>query len=249
MSMHKTPGIHIPRSMARRSRETFKAATQGIALFEGAAIITDLEAFEKALQAYKEGTALVERHVHAVRRVWGKARLAKPVQAEAPPADSGAAAVQALQAPQAWQPSGASIAAGQQVQQRIFEHPDNQSVSAFAKLVCKTPQAVYDDIRARKLLSLKLSERKQRVPAWQAEPKVRQFVAQVLALAPTLDAWTVYQALVAPVGVLGGLSLVQACQQGLHAPERLAEIFLAELGLVPAAGALALAQAPAAPGG
>lgn len=139
----------------------------------------------------------------------------------------------ALLAPQAWAPSERQLALGQRLKQAILAQPDQDTVKAFAARVGKSASAVYKRIEQRKLLSLRLSEREQRVPNWQSDYSVRAMVGQALCDHPELDTWTAYQAFIAPVGVLGGLNLVQACQQGLHPLERLLTIFRAELGLQP----------------
>jgi hypothetical protein len=139
----------------------------------------------------------------------------------------------ALVAPQAWLPSDRQLASGQRVQQAILAQPEQLTVKEFAKQVGKSVTAVYAAIAQRRLLSLRLNERTQRIPSWQADLQVRRMVGRALREHPELDTWTAHQAFTAPVGVLGGLSLVQACQQGLHTPDRLLAIFRAELGLQP----------------
>jgi hypothetical protein len=148
----------------------------------------------------------------------------------------------ALVAPQAWVPSERQLASGRRVQQAILDQPEQVTVKAFAEQVGKSVTAVYTAIAQRRLLSLRLNERTQRIPSWQADLHVRRMVGRALREHPELDTWTAHQAFTAPVGVLGGLSLVQACQQGLHTPDRLLAIFRAELGLQPSPTAAAPRQ-------
>lgn len=150
--------------------------------------------------------------------------------------------ISAFIAPKAWVPSKRQLASGRQLQEAILAQPDQDTVKAFAERVGKSTAAVYAAIKGRKLLSLRLSERDQRVPSWQLDLNVRRLVGQVLCAHPHLDTWTAYQALTTPVGVLGGLSLVEASQQGSYTTDRLLAIFQAQLGLQPDPAAAAKRQ-------
>jgi hypothetical protein len=264
----KTKNVHVPLPVALKSKWALRHAPEEVRAFRGSAIITDMDAFKHAVYEYVsqhgwapvQGAApsgkaeLVGRQAKRAAeagqgRVKHSRLLPKQPQVASTPTSTPTHAPAALGSPvaafiatQAWAPSEVSIEAGRKAQQSIFMQPEQRTVSEFAALVGKTPQAVRNDIKERRLLSLKLDVRKQRVPSWQANFKVKQFVSEVLAQAPTLDAWTTYQALTAPVGVLGGKTLVQACQQGLAPTERLLEVFQAELGLMPSTATLVAAS-------
>jgi hypothetical protein len=263
MAALKSKNVHVPLPVILKAKWAQRNAPEEVRVFQGSAIITDVDAFKAALYVYArqhgwgpvqgqtasgqiydsipaQSAGAAERPKGRTKHGRGRTKAQQPQAASAPA--TSVSPVDAFIAPQAWAPSELSIEAGRKAQQSIFSQPEQLTVSEFAELVDKTPQAVRNDIKERRLLSLKLDVRKQRVPNWQADFKVKQFVTQVLAQAPALDAWTTYQALTAPVGVLGGKTLVQACQQGLEPTERLLEIFQAELGLMPAITALASAS-------
>jgi hypothetical protein len=225
MSFHKPKKDHVHQAL-RALLKRGSAHRSGLEVGETISDVTqsfDPEAFLERMEA--SGTAPVLDQAATTRA----AVAAMPELA-------------ALVAPQAWVPSEHQLASGQRVQQAILAQPEQVTVKAFAEQVGKSVTAVYTAIAQRRLLSLRLNERTQRIPSWQADLHVRRMVGRALREHPELDTWTAHQAFTAPVGVLGGLSLVQACQQGLHTPDRLLAIFRAELGLQPSPTAAAPRQ-------
>lgn len=95
-----------------------------------------------------------------------------------------------------------------------FESPHNLPLSSFAKLVGKSRHQINRDIQARRLLSLSMGNRGQRIPDWQLDPVRQGFTRAVLARVDDLDSWMLYRALCEPVGALGGLSPLEAAVAG-----------------------------------
>lgn len=56
--------------------------------------------------------------------------------------------------------------------------------------------------------------RRQRLPDWQLDPSGLQLTRAVLAVAPEVDAWTVYRALSEPLDALDGRVPVEAVRPG-----------------------------------
>ncbi len=92
----------------------------------------------------------------------------------------------------------------------IFEAPHNLPLALFAKLAGKSRPQINRDIESRRLLSLAMGNREQRIPDWQLDPVRQEFIQSVLQRAEGVDGWTVYRALSEPHEVLEGRSPVEA---------------------------------------
>jgi hypothetical protein len=92
----------------------------------------------------------------------------------------------------------------------IFEAPHNLSLAVFAKLAGKSRPQINREIEGRRLLSLAMGNRGQRIPDWQLDPVRQAFIQSVLQRAEGVDGWTVYRALSEPHEVLEGRSPVEA---------------------------------------
>ncbi|MFS2068418.1 tyrosine-type recombinase/integrase [Pseudomonas sp. CT11-2] len=88
----------------------------------------------------------------------------------------------------------------------IYEAPSNLPLLVFAKLAGKSRDQVNRDIKARRLLSLSLGNRGQRIPDWQLDPLQHKLVLAVLTGAPEVDAWRLYGVLCKPDERLKGRS-------------------------------------------
>ncbi|MDO5102379.1 MAG: integrase [Lautropia sp.] len=118
---------------------------------------------------------------------------------------------QALSADSAWVPSQTDIQRGRTVLLDAFQQPSNLPIPAFAKLAGKSRQQIYKDISARRLLTLSVGPRGQRLPDWQLDPVKRQLTETVLhQTAEDIDNWTLYRAMSEPLEGLGGRSPVDA---------------------------------------
>jgi integrase len=95
-----------------------------------------------------------------------------------------------------------------------FESPHNLPLPAFAKLVGKSRHQINRDVQARRLLSLSMGNRGQRIPDWQLDPVRQDFTRAVLARVGDLDSWMLYRALCESVDTLGGLSPLEAVVAG-----------------------------------
>jgi hypothetical protein len=76
-----------------------------------------------------------------------------------------------------------------------FEASSNLPLLVFARLARKSRDQVNRDIKARRLLSLSLGNRGQRIPDWQLDPLRHKLVIAVLTRSPDVDAWWRYGAL------------------------------------------------------
>ena len=90
-----------------------------------------------------------------------------------------------------------------------FEASSNLSLQVFARLAGKSRDQINRDIKARRLLSLSLGDRGQRIPDWQLDPLRHKLVLAALARFPDMDAWTLYRALCMPHKRLKGRSPIE----------------------------------------
>jgi len=92
----------------------------------------------------------------------------------------------------------------------IFEAPHNLPLAVFAKLAGKSRPQINREIEGRRLLSLAMGNRGQRIPDWQLDPVRQEFIQSVLRRANGVDGWAIYRALSEPYEVLEGRSPVEA---------------------------------------
>jgi hypothetical protein len=109
------------------------------------------------------------------------------------------------------------------------EAPHNLPLAVFAKLAGKSRPQFNREIESRRLLSLAMGNRGQRIPDWQLDPVRQEFIQSVLQRAEGVDGWTVYRALSEPHEVLEGRSPVEAVNmQNRHEAAR---VVFSALGL------------------
>ena len=87
-----------------------------------------------------------------------------------------------------------------------FEASSNLPLLVFARLAGKSRDQINRDIKARRLLSLSLGNRGQRIPDWQLDALRHKLVLTVLARSPDVDAWRLYRTLCKPHERLKGHS-------------------------------------------
>lgn len=87
-----------------------------------------------------------------------------------------------------------------------FEASSSLPLLVFARLAGKSRDQINRDIKSRRLLSLSLGNRGQRIPDWQLDPLRHKLVLAALARFPDVDAWTLYRALCMPHKRLKGRS-------------------------------------------
>lgn len=87
-----------------------------------------------------------------------------------------------------------------------FEASSNLPLLVFARLAGRSRDQINRDIKARRLLSLSLGNRGQRIPDWQLDPLRHKLVLEVLMQYPDVDAWRLYGALCKPHERLKGRS-------------------------------------------
>ena len=87
-----------------------------------------------------------------------------------------------------------------------YEASSNLPLLVFAKLAGKPRDQINRDIKARRLLSLSLGNRGQRIPDWQLDPLRHKLVLTVLTQSPDVDAWGLYGVLFKPHEQLKGRS-------------------------------------------
>ena len=158
--------------------------------------------------------------------------------AEFPPAARAAALrreltrkADALVAAEPWQPGMTDLQRGRAILMEAFDAPSNMAVPDFAKLVGKVRQQVYADIKARRLLSISIGPKKQKVPEWQLDQTKLALTRSVLAAAPDVDNWTLYKALSEPLESLGGRAPVDVVEA--DSVDRLTKTVMNVLGMIP----------------
>lgn len=88
----------------------------------------------------------------------------------------------------------------------IYEAASNLPLLVFAKLAGKSRDQINRDIKARRLLSLSLGNRGQRIPDWQLDPLRHKLVLAALARFPDVDGWMLYRTVCEPHERLKGRS-------------------------------------------
>nr|WP_232305048.1 integrase [Castellaniella caeni] len=180
---------HLPRVTAEDVRR-----------FADTVEIRDARAFAAELQAF------VYERVKA-------AKLHPPMEAETTTQALARKAV-ALRASKRWAPTETDIQRGRVVLLTTFNQPQNLPLAEFAKLANKSRQQIYKDIVARRLLSLNVGPRGQKLPDWQLDPVKQQLTQTILQKVEGIDPWTIYRALSEPLEGLGGRSPVDAVTPG-----------------------------------
>lgn len=92
----------------------------------------------------------------------------------------------------------------------VYESPHNLPVITFAKLAGKSRDQVNREIKARRLLTLSLGNRGQRIPDWQLNPQCQHLTRTLLEQSGDVDSWIIYKALVTPLDQLDGKSPVES---------------------------------------
>ncbi|MGV8400866.1 tyrosine-type recombinase/integrase [Pseudomonas aeruginosa] len=95
-----------------------------------------------------------------------------------------------------------------------YEAQHNLPVITFAKLAGKSRDQVNRDIKAKRLLSISLGNRGQRIPDWQLDTLGHKLTQAILNHAPTVDEWAIYRALSEPHGDLKGRRPIEAVTPG-----------------------------------
>lgn len=80
----------------------------------------------------------------------------------------------------------------------VYEAPQNLPVTLFAKLAGKSRDQVNRELKAGKLLALRVGNRGQRVPDWQLDPVKNKLTQTVLGLVGDDSTWQLYSALTQP---------------------------------------------------
>ncbi|MFV3382645.1 tyrosine-type recombinase/integrase [Pseudomonas sp. NY15354] len=80
----------------------------------------------------------------------------------------------------------------------IYEAATNLPLLSFARLAGKSRDQINRDIKARRLLSLSLGNRGQRIPDWQLDPVKHKLVLQIFKELPQMEAWEMYRLLSEP---------------------------------------------------
>jgi hypothetical protein len=138
----------------------------------------------------------------------------------------------ALIAATPWKPDATDLQRGRAILIKVFSSPSNMSVQNFAKRAGKVRQQIYEDIKARRLLTISIGPRKHKVPDWQLDQTKIALTRSVLAAAPDIDNWTIYKALSEPLASLGKRSPVEIVE--ISSVDNLTKTVLSVLGIIPA---------------
>ena len=152
--------------------------------FADAAEIRDKSAFRDVLSAFVR------------ERLAGTTRVTNP-ERKAP----------SLRAASRWVPSATDLQRGREMQLSMFNRPHNLPLTDFVRLSNKSRQQIYKDIKAGRLLALKMSgTRGQKLPDWQLDSAKLQLTRRVLQGTSGIDGWTLYRVLSEPLESLSGHS-------------------------------------------
>ncbi|WP_025810121.1 tyrosine-type recombinase/integrase [Pseudomonas chlororaphis] len=112
----------------------------------------------------------------------------------------------------------------------VYESAHNLPVITFAKLAGKSRDQINRDIKAKRLLTLSMGNRGQRIPDWQLDLQCQELSRTMMNQAEGVDSWRIYRALTTPLERLGGLSPVESIATvGLETATRNAHKALANL--------------------
>lgn len=172
--------------------------------------VEDAHRFERAVRIDDEGAFVAELNALIREKLAAAARSALNVTADLQ------AKARALRADSSWEPSATDMQRGRTALLRDYESPGNVPLTEFARLAHKSRQQIYKDLAAepRRLLSLEVGRRGQRLPDWQLDPLKLRLTREALKRAPTVDSWTLYHALSCPCDPLGGHSPIEAVTRG-----------------------------------
>jgi hypothetical protein len=133
---------------------------------------------------------------------------------------------QALRVDSAWEPTATDIQRGRAALLHAYEAPGNVPLTEFARLAHKSRQQIYKDLsaRPRRLLSLDVGRRGQRLPDWQLDPLKLKLTREILKRAASVDSWTLFRALSSADDALGGHSPIEVVRLGNF--DRIVELVL-----------------------
>lgn len=94
-----------------------------------------------------------------------------------------------------------------------YEAPHNLPVVQFARLAGKSRDQINREIKSRKLLTLSLGNRGQRVPEWQLESTKSLLVQAIMKWCPDVDSWHLYEVLQQPRKSLQERSLIETVSE------------------------------------
>lgn len=142
---------------------------------------------------------------------------------DAPQPPSSVQRLPAVHLPEYARPQVSEAQREQQHLLQKFEQPQNLTVADYAKLVGQSRRWITYEIQGRKLLSIQLGSRGQRVPDWQLDPIKRRLVQCVLKQLPrSIDTWEIYDALMQAHDEFDGKTAIEALTaQNVHGVARL----------------------------
>jgi len=190
----------MPKSLAFIAHHMPRVTVEDVGRFAATVEIRDARAFAAQLETF------VNERVEAVEL---------PASLEVETVEQMLARkVAALRAGARWVPGDTDIQRGRAILLEAFEQPHNLPLPDFARLARKSRQQIYKDIEARRLLTLNVGPRGQKLPDWQLDPVRQQLTQAVLQGTQGIDNWTLYRALSEPLEGLGGRSPVDAVTAG-----------------------------------
>ena len=185
----------------------------------------DAHRFERAVRIDDEDAFIAE--LNALIREKFAAAAPSPLQITA---DLRAKA-RALRAESIWEPSATDMQRARAALLRVYEAPENVPLTEFARLAHKSRQQIYKDLSAqpRRLLSLEVGRRGQRLPDWQLDALKLNLTREVLKRAASVDSWTLYRVLSSPSDSLDGHSPIETVKPGNF--EQLVAVVMNAIGI------------------
>lgn len=123
-------------------------------------------------------------------------QLSSNINQEMPNSLGHQGATMSFRAATAWEPSTTQLRHGRTLLLKEIQQPHNLTVAQFASLAGKSPQQIYKDIRAKRLLALSVGSRGQRIPDWQLDETKKKLTQALLEAAQDADVWTLFHALI-----------------------------------------------------
>jgi len=128
-----------------------------------------------------------------------------------------------------WHPTESQLQQGRVVLLKELARPENLSVTDFASLAGKSRAQIYNDIKAKRFLSISRGgPRGARLPDFQLREEGQALAELLLNRAKDVDAWTLYTLLTEPNEALGGKIPGHAVQS--KNVKQLAALLMSQLG-------------------
>lgn len=109
-----------------------------------------------------------------------------------------------------WVPSASQLRRGRALMLKELRKRHNLTLVQFAARAGKSRQQICRDLRVRRLLALSVGSYGLRIPDWQLDTVKARLARSLMARAPNVDMWTLYQVLTEPAEALSEKTPIRA---------------------------------------